>query len=177
MRAKLLSKRRGLDRVWVEKQSMEIGKKILATREIIAAENILIYLPVHKEVETKFIIDELFALGKSVYIPAYKSKGYIIGKFPNWEDLEAGPYGILQPKAPIAAEVNVIEAAILPGIGFDLFGNRLGYGKGVYDQLLTGSRAFKIALAFDFQIVDKLPVRQHDIAMDMIVTERRAIRC
>lgn len=54
-------------------------------------------------------------------------------------------------------------------------GHRLGYGKGVFDKMFYDSKVYKIALAFDFQVVDKLPQDKHDLHIDLVVTEKRVI--
>ena len=55
-------------------------------------------------------------------------------------------------------------------------GVRLGYGKGVFDRLLADSKALRVGLAYDFQIVDELPREKHDLVMDLVVTEKRIIK-
>ena len=65
-----------------------------------------------------------------------------------------------------------MEVAIIPGLAFGKNDTRLGYGKGVYDQLLANFKGLKIGLAYDFQIVDKLPKERHDLKMDMVLTEK-----
>jgi 5-formyltetrahydrofolate cyclo-ligase len=60
-------------------------------------------------------------------------------------------------------------------VAFDIHGHRLGYGKGYYDRLLKKIKGLKVGLAYDFQIVDKLPVEPHDIPVDLIITPTRII--
>jgi len=62
---------------------------------------------------------------------------------------------------------------LIPGIAFDLHGRRLGRGKGFYDRLLTEIRGVKCGIAFDEQIVEKIPVEPHDVRMDFILTPTR----
>ena len=62
--------------------------------------------------------------------------------------------------------------ALIPGIGFDLQGSRLGRGKGFYDRYLCDRKILKIGLAWSEQIVDKIPVEEHDCRMDLIITEK-----
>ncbi|MCK5506006.1 MAG: 5-formyltetrahydrofolate cyclo-ligase, partial [Thermodesulfovibrionia bacterium] len=63
--------------------------------------------------------------------------------------------------------------------GFDIKGNRLGYGEGYYDKLLSRSKinTSMIALAFEEQIAEKIPAEPHDIKVDMIITDKRLIKC
>jgi len=73
-----------------------------------------------------------------------------------------------------------VDAFILPGLAFDRQGGRLGYGAGYYDRILAkASRtALKIAVCYDWQMLDTpLPQEPHDIPMDWIITEKRALRC
>jgi len=68
-----------------------------------------------------------------------------------------------------------LDIAIIPGVAFDIRGMRLGYGKGYYDRLIKNLHCPKIALAYEFQIVDNIPEEEHDHLMNKIVTEKRII--
>lgn len=70
------------------------------------------------------------------------------------------PYSLVDP-----------EWILVPGVGFDLTGARLGRGKGYYDQYLEDSLALRIGLAWSGQIKEKIPVESHDCHMDYIITE------
>jgi 5-formyltetrahydrofolate cyclo-ligase len=85
-----------------------------------------------------------------------------------------------------AMKLNEIDIEIIPGIGFDLKGNRIGYGSGYYDKLLShksmrhskkGGHFATVGLAFEEQIVKRVPSEPHDIRVDMIITDQRLIRC
>lgn len=138
--------------------------------------SVLCYLPVNNEVETKRLIADLRAMEKQVFVPAFDNDSglYVFAKFNGWDKQELGPYGVKQPVD--SGETEKIDLAILPGLAFDLTGNRLGYGKGVYDKLLAKSTAFRVGLAYDFQVLESLPVEEHDLKMDMVITEKRVIR-
>jgi 5-formyltetrahydrofolate cyclo-ligase len=90
-------------------------------------------------------------------------------------DMARGAYGILEPVSIKKAEVSDIDLIIVPGIAFDINGGRCGFGKGYYDRLLCESKAKKIGLCYDFQLVREIETDEHDIPMDMIITERRII--
>ena len=67
---------------------------------------------------------------------------------------------------------------VVPGVGFDEKGRRIGHGKGVYDNLLKNSNnALHVGLAFEFQIVEKIPTNKWDFPVDKIITEDRVIDC
>ena len=90
------------------------------------------------------------------------------------EDLEPGPYGILE--IPFEKRIDVkpgsLDLALIPGVAFDLCGGRLGYGKGYYDRFLKRTRAFRIGVCFSSQIVESVPMEDHDIPMQGLVSEK-----
>jgi len=99
------------------------------------------------------------------------------------DQLGTGEYRILEPK-PLLREapenqvsLKDIDLIIVPGVAFDPSGGRLGHGRGYYDRLLASKPAATplIALAFDCQVVDSVPMQPHDIRVDRIVTESRVI--
>ena len=78
---------------------------------------------------------------------------------------------------PVNGEICTnIDVVIVPGIAFDKSGNRLGFGSGYYDKFLNlHASIYKIALAFDFQLIDTIDIQEHDVPMDLIITENRII--
>ena len=87
----------------------------------------------------------------------------------NFDDLELGSYNILEPKKCRKCNLDDIDLIIVPGIVFDKQNNRIGYGGGFYDELLKRCKCLKIGIAFDFQIVDKIPADDRDIKVDKVV--------
>lgn len=175
LRKEYLRLRRNLRREEGLEKSAKIYQKTLKLAVLKTAQIISIYLSVNNEVETKPLIDFLIRSGKGVFVPQFKDYGYRFCKFESWDDLEEGPLGIMQPKTDKIIRAESLDVAILPGIAFDQKGVRLGYGKGVFDKLLEGSKAHKIGLAYDFQITEELPREKHDLVMDIVVTEKRVI--
>jgi 5-formyltetrahydrofolate cyclo-ligase len=69
-----------------------------------------------------------------------------------------------------------MDLLIIPGIAFDLQGNRIGYGKGYYDRFLSTRKvSYIMGLAFENQIIKKIPTTENDIPVDVLVTENRII--
>ena len=89
------------------------------------------------------------------------------------ENLERGPYGTRQPRldATKALDVRALDAVIVPGLGFDKANNRLGRGAGYYDRFLgqLPKTTATIGIAFDFQVVDRLPTEDHDVPLHLII--------
>ena len=178
LRRDLLKKRLSLTSLLVSFKSRAIAKHLLAIAQIREKDNFSCYLPINNEVDTKGIIDDLLQKEVSTFVPAYlaTNNDYLFARFTGWQNLEEGPKGILQPRIVKSVDSSLIEIAILPGLAFSKEGVRLGYGKGVFDRLLSKSKALRIGLAYDFQIVDEIPQEEHDLVMDLVVTEERVIR-
>ncbi|OGD95197.1 5-formyltetrahydrofolate cyclo-ligase [Candidatus Curtissbacteria bacterium RIFCSPHIGHO2_12_FULL_38_9b] len=178
LRKYYLEKRLRLNSEEIENKSSKIAKKLLSIDTIISNKHFSIYLPVKNEVITQTIIDHLDRWGKVLVVPCFfkKDKEYKFAKFNKTDVLIKGPYDIPQPKFGKIVNPDTIEIAILPGLAFSKNGVRLGYGKGVFDKLLAISKALKVGLAYDFQVIDKLPKEKHDLKMDIIITESKVYR-
>ena len=97
-------------------------------------------------------------------------------------DTVPGNYGIPEPLSHFAPAPDELVAGpnvtwLVPGLAFDELCYRLGRGAGYYDRLLQGNRGFKIGVTHDWRILPRLPHDEHDVRMDLVVSERRNIRC
>lgn len=175
IRQQILKRRRLLAADQIEKLSGKINQKLIGMQEFKNAKIFAIYLPIHNEVETKPIINNLLKNQKDMYLPTFdqKANDYQLSKFSGWQNLVKGPYEILQPRDAESINSQLIDVAFIPGVAFSKSGVRVGYGKGVYDRLFAKSKAIKIGLAYEFQMVDELPKEEHDLIMDVVITENK----
>lgn len=131
------------------------------------------YYPINREVDIRPILF-LAISEKEVYLPRTDivKKELIFYRVLNVSDLKPGAFGIPEP-APDGPgiDINELEVIFIPGIAFDRQKGRLGYGGGFYDRVLSDYRGIKIGIAFSFQIVDELPLEEHDIRVDFLITE------
>ena len=146
------------------------------------AKSIFIYVSFDGEIDTHSIINYALKEGKIVCVPKIftKAEGMHLMKIDSFSSLTPGYYGILEPPAD-SEEMSPedIDLIIMPGVAFDENGGRVGYGGGFYDRLLAGSniQSTKIALAYRFQVFDKVPSDKWDERVDMIITEEGIINC
>lgn len=89
--------------------------------------------------------------------------------------LQYGSFHIEEPTGDDIEDIDNIELIIVPGIAYDNRGNRVGRGKGYYDRLLSRTKATKIGIGYDFQLVDEIDSEPHDITMDIVITDSRII--
>jgi 5-formyltetrahydrofolate cyclo-ligase len=145
------------------------------------AKIIMFYLSCGSEVPTDLMINSALSEGKTVVVPAIESRRdrlMCAMKILKVEDACQLVYGVRQPeiKPNYAIEKCSIDLIFVPGIAFSVKGSRTGYGKGFYDRWLKDIPVEKVAgLAYDFQIMDKLPVGKYDLPVGSIVTEKRII--
>jgi 5-formyltetrahydrofolate cyclo-ligase len=144
----------------------------------------MLYVAVRGEVETGASIKACLEVGKRTFIPWCdpSSKKIRAAEITDYEaDLVASTYGIPAPPEERLnfAPAREVELFIVPGIGFDWAGARLGWGKGYYDLFLSSADpdAVKIALAYEFQLLPHIEQVSHDVLMGKVITENRVIDC
>ena len=89
--------------------------------------------------------------------------------------LELGAFHIEEPTGENTVNPSELELIVVPAVAFDKKGTRLGRGKGFYDRLLSTTKATKIGVGYDFQLVEDLPSEPHDVPMDMVITQKTTI--
>ncbi len=154
-----------------QEKSSAIKDTLVSMDEFEKAANIFIYLSDGVEVGTREIIDTALNNGKDVYCPMMVGDGIEAGMYAT--DLRPGKFGIMEPKTP--SKLLKFDLIIIPGVAFGRDGSRAGRGGGHFDRFLAKTTGKKIALAFDFQIVDKIDTQPHDVPVDMIITETQII--
>lgn len=182
LRRKVLAARDELPPEQRREKSAAIGAALLGLEPLRRAETLLVYVNFRSEVETLGLIEELLEAGKLVVAPRTRVAGKRLELFllGNPElDLRPGYQGIPEPdpaRCPLVAAGD-IEAVIVPGSVFDRHGGRLGYGGGYYDRFLAADapRALRIGIAFDLQVVERLPLLPHDQPLHWLVTESMAL--
>lgn len=161
-----------------DSKSNVIFSQLISLEEYKKSKIIAIYRSLKTEVDTTNLIDFSLKKNKIVVLPkvVYNDlKFYKISSLS--EKLEKSRFGI---EEPIENEKNFIKAneidlIIIPGICFDIYKNRLGFGKGYYDRLLQGFKIKNIAICFEEQILinNVLPVTNNDIKVNKIVTDKK----
>lgn len=145
------------------------------------------YVSYKSEVKTNSLIEQAWTDKKQVCVPRVELDKMQFYYITAWEDLKIGSMGIKEPKQSctcfqdLAADKKVIM--ILPGLAFDVFGNRIGYGKGFYDRYLSKMSSFLpkervklVAFAYSFQVIqERLPTESTDQTYDYLITPNKFI--
>ena len=177
----------------MEKSKFEIRKEIISLRkQLNSAKRIFLSQYIFKKIEQLDIFnksdtiamfwsltDEVFthdyvqkwSLQKTILLPVTLKNELELKEFKGIQKLEESPVMKLkEPKGKAFTNLNEINLVIVPGLAFDKQNNRIGYGKGYYDRLLSKLNAYKIGVCFDFQLLDKIPNTDRDIKMDLVLT-------
>jgi 5-formyltetrahydrofolate cyclo-ligase len=185
LRRQILADRKILPEAERQAKQQQIFLRLLSVPGVQTAQTILLYLDFRGEVETSEILAWGWQTGKTMAVPLTlkESRRIIPVQIRSHADIQPGSYGIREPKPEIAEKGTLpaptIDIVIVPGVAFDRRGVRLGYGGGYYDRFLPMLRSdtVKIGLAFELQMVERVPVEEHDVRLNYVVTEQRIIDC
>ncbi|QOR34690.1 5-formyltetrahydrofolate cyclo-ligase [Clostridium sp. 'deep sea'] len=181
LRKQIIEKRSIINKDTREKADLQIKENLEKTAQYQQANIILYYVDFRGEVSTKELIDTALKADKIVCVPITipKTRSILAYQIKSKNDLIKGNYGIMEPNKEhcTAIDLSKIDLVITPGVAFDTNRNRLGYGGGYYDRLVAklSSTCSRIALAYETQIVDKIPTGIFDVPVNFIITENRII--
>ncbi|UZR94303.1 5-formyltetrahydrofolate cyclo-ligase [Chondrinema litorale] len=153
----------------------ELSEKICKTLEqLVAKENpqvVHVFIPFKNEPDILPFLDFLLEKEKQVIAPkTLRNRQLEHYHYSGFNDLEQGLFKTLYPANGLKYE-GKIDMILVPGLAFDRYGYRLGYGGGYYDTFLdTYPNAVKVGIVYPFQLVKKVPVETHDAKMNLIVT-------
>lgn len=134
------------------------------------ASSVLLYHSLPDEVQTHSMLRH-WQKNKRCFLPQIQGDHLVVREYEGNESLTRGQMNILEPTGRVCSDYGQIEVVIVPGVAFDLEGNRLGRGKGYYDKLLPLLSAPAIGICFGFQLVEKVPAEAHDVKMTRVITE------
>ena len=184
IRNELLMFRNSLTEQDVQTKSEQISKKLIGLANYQQAELLLVYMDYKKEVMTSEIILDALQSGKLVYLPKIVDQSMEFYQIQDLSEVQTGYFGIQEPFQKedskfhyfLAFEQHKKILMIMPGVGFDLNRNRIGYGKGFYDRYLSNKPELDtIAIGFECQLRNNIPAEFNDIRPKCLITETRIL--
>lgn len=172
LRARMKALRAGLsDRA---ERDRRIFENLFSCPAFLRAESVFIYCSLEEEADTRRIIRELLARGKTVYLPRTEGREMFAVRYAGGE-LRRGNFGVSEPEGEESPDKP--EVCILPLLAADRQFHRLGYGGGYYDRYFSrkGKDIWKIGLCYDFQLAGEVPSEAHDVLLDALVTDARLL--
>ncbi len=159
----------------VQTRSAAAQSQLLALPAFQQAKTLAFYSPIRNEVETDGLLTAALAAGRQVCYPRVSADDLHFFQVRSTLDLQVGAFGIGEPGRQVAEiDPAQIDLLLVPGVAFDRYGHRLGYGRGYFDRLLTGScfTGLSVGFAYDFQVQDMLPTEGHDQKLGLLVTDK-----
>lgn len=156
-----------------------VCKRLLDLPEVRDAGTVLAFVSIRSEVPTGRLLETILGAGKTLLLPSVAEGGTLrASAVASLDELAPGYRGIPEPRAPRPVDPATADVIVVPGVAFDPAGGRLGYGGGFYDALLRSVRGVpRVGICFETQVVDRVPMEEHDERVDVLVTEERTIRC
>jgi 5-formyltetrahydrofolate cyclo-ligase len=159
-------------------ESMELCARL--EPQLQSANTILFYAPMPDELDVWPLLERLLKSGKICALPAHDgtTQTYCARRVTSLEtQIVTGKFDVREP-APDCQIMpfNRFDLVIVPGMAFDLAGNRLGRGLGFYDRILAEASGVKCGVAYDFQLQASIPVEAHDAKVNFIFTPTRCVR-
>ena len=175
IREKILRKRRELSQLYKSQAESVMLESLLNWEFFKKAKVIHIFISRPEEPDTRPVIEHCWNNGKKVAVPVVLPNTFNLfhSEIKSFESLISGTYGIQEPspESRIKMTPDMFDLVIVPGVAFDRNGKRLGHGKGYYDRFLELTGAFRLALAFDCQLLKTLPTELHDVPVNAILSE------
>ncbi len=137
------------------------------------AQTILLYWSMEDEVQTHDFVNRWYQQ-KTLLLPCVDGDDLRLRQYTGPECLKEGEqFGIGEPTGPEFTDLNSVQMIIVPGVAFDRHNNRMGRGRGFYDRLLKSTpNAYKVGVAFNFQMVELVPTEEFDVPMNAVITEK-----
>lgn len=151
----------------------EVFDRLEQTAAFLLSDRILMYHSLPDELSTHRFLEK-WAGRKHFYLPRVNGVNLEILPYDQ-SRLELGAFHIEEPTGADIVDPDEIELIVVPAVAYDRKGNRLGRGKGFYDRLLQSTKAAKIGVGYEFQLLDSLPTEPHDIPMDMVITQKSTV--
>lgn len=172
LRTHYLDIRNSIDKNKIKEYSIAITNRIIELSEYKNASCILSYASYGSELDTSYLHKHALSLGKEVYYPKVCQDSMIFYKIDNFEDLEEGYKGILEPSGTSKEYEKQDAFMLVPGVVMGRNRYRIGYGKGFYDRFLAMHKnIFTVGGCYESQLIEAVPGDEHDVKMHCVVTE------
>lgn len=180
IRRKMKELKHQLEESLIMTYSDAITRQLMQTSAYTQCNHLFCYVSFNQEVLTNGIILTALSQNKKVAVPKIIGEEMKFFYIESLDQLKPGVLGILEPDnceeaIPDKSNKNLV---IVPGLAFDYNKNRIGYGKGYYDRFFLKYENIpmkKIALSYDFQVIEELPLGKYDKSVDQIITQNGII--
>ncbi len=183
LRQEILAQRDAISQDTHQAYTVDLLVNISSLPEWKKAKTVLLYLGIKTEFNPTPLVEAALSMEKVVVLPRIlKAENRLeIRQIQSLEqDLVSGVWGLREPDPSSCPEIEPakLDFVLVPGVAFDLYGNRMGYGAGFYDRLLSDHKlvAPRVSAFFSEQLVDQVPHEPHDVPVDILVMPHKILR-
>lgn len=155
-----------------QRLSLSIVERIRELPAFKDAKKVLLFCPHRGEPDITPLFDVVIKEGKELILPKVNGNNLKLIRVRDKGDIKPGAFCILEPQGDEEVSPEEVDLSLVPGVAFDKEGYRLGFGKGYYDRLLGSLAGLKVGVAYDFQVVERLPRDSWDRPVDLVLTEK-----
>ena len=178
LRMQIRRQREEMSALYVLEMSARIGERLIAMPEYRAAKRVFCYHSLPMEVQTGGLIREILREGKELYLPVTGKDNMITAvRLTDPERMHRGAFRVMEPDGNESIDPSELDMILTPGLAFDRAGGRIGYGAGCFDRFLPKCRGLIVGLAFEMQLVDRVPMEPHDVRMHRVISEKQIYCC
>ena len=173
IRDEVKSRRKVLSKDYILEYSNSLWDYLYTMKEYKNSEVVMSYMSFNNEIDTEKLNRGIIKDGKMLLLPRVEADG-TMSAVPFSGKFKISKFGVSEPVGE--AYNGRIDLVIVPGLGFDKFGSRVGYGKGYYDRFFTiHNEPIKIAPAFEFQIFDVVETHENDVKINGLLTKNNYV--
>jgi 5-formyltetrahydrofolate cyclo-ligase len=177
LRRELRARLRTIPAAELAREGEQLRERLLRQPEWRQARSVMLFASMPEEPDLWPLAERALAEGRRLALPRFDRGAGVYAAATVRDlaqDVQMGSFGIREPVAicPVCP-LNQLDLVLVPGLGFDREGHRLGRGKGFYDRMLSSRRGAACGVAMDWQILPAIPVEPHDQHVDFIVTPSR----
>lgn len=179
LRMEMLEKRKNHTREEIAQMSSLLVDNLWRMPEVVKAELLMGYLSFGREISLDGFIEQAQAVDKRICVPIIYDAQRSIIKPTLLDDIKAvqtAELGIRIPQERHYVEAAAIDIVLVPGVAFSRSGQRLGMGKGYYDRFLPNTKALRVGICAEYNLLDTLPTDEYDALMDYLVTPNGVIK-
>ena len=159
-------------------ESIELNERLQS--QMPSANTILFFAPLPDELDVWPVLERSLALGTNCALPFFDAEKRTYGAKQIQTlatDIVTGKFGVREPAAKcVDVPLDQFDLVLVPGLAFDLQGNRLGRGRGFYDRLLEKISGIKCGVSYDLQLLETIPTEPHDVKVDFVFTPARCVK-
>ncbi|USG66362.1 5-formyltetrahydrofolate cyclo-ligase [Brevibacillus ruminantium] len=173
----MLAERAAVDTAVRSRWSEQFCRALLSFDQLRDCQTIMAFYPFREELDIRAFLERARERGKEIWLPLtlQAERKIVPYVYTGPAMLKQGAYGIWEPDPDqaVAGHLPDLDAVLVPGVAFDPYGGRMGYGAGYYDRFLSSlsRRPLLIGCSFELQVIPQVPMEPHDIPLDYLATE------